>query len=58
MLVNVGLLEVRDGEDKTYVATAKGLSFIQDFTELQKHSEVVEEKKRILERSLSPTLKG
>jgi len=35
------------------VATEKGRQFLEDFNELQKHSEVVEAKKRALERSLA-----
>ena len=56
MLVNVGLLEIRNGNEKTYLATPKGLAFLQDFNELKKHSEVVQEKKRTLERSLESTI--
>ena len=53
MLVNLGLLEVRNGKDRVYAATEKGRMFLEDFNELQKHSEVVETKKRALETSLS-----
>ena len=56
MLVNVGLLELRNGEEKMYIATPKGRAFLEDFTELQKHSFVVEEKKRTLEASLNQTI--
>ena len=55
MLVNVGLLEIRNNDEKTYVATEKGRMFLEDFNELEKHSEVVDEKKRTLERSLNTT---
>ena len=53
MLVNLGLLEIRNGKDRVYAATEKGRMFLEDFNELQKHSEVVETKKRALETSLS-----
>lgn len=52
MLVNVGLLEQRNHDDRMYVATEKGRKFLEDFDELQKHSAVVEEKKRSLEECL------
>jgi predicted transcriptional regulator len=54
MLVNVGLLEQRNNDEKTYVATEKGRKFLEDFSELQKHSTVVEEKRRTLEECLKP----
>jgi predicted transcriptional regulator len=54
MLVNVGLLEQRNNDEKTYVATEKGRKFLEDFNELQKHSTVVEEKRRTLEECLKP----
>jgi len=54
MLVNLGLLEIRNGNEKMYVATEKGREFLEDFSELQKHAEVVDAKKRALERSLTP----
>jgi predicted transcriptional regulator len=53
MLVKLGLLESRSGTEKTYVATEKGRRFLEDFNELQKHTEVVESKKRVLERTLA-----
>jgi predicted transcriptional regulator len=54
MLVNFGLLEARGNEKETvYVATEKGCRFLEDFSELQKHAEVVEEKRRSLVKSLS-----
>jgi predicted transcriptional regulator len=53
MLVRLGLLETRNNQEKTYVATEKGRKFLEDFNELQKHAEVVEVKKRALERSLA-----
>jgi predicted transcriptional regulator len=53
LLVNLGLLSVRNGEEKVYVATEKGREFLDDFNELQKHAEVVDAKRRTLEKSLS-----
>jgi predicted transcriptional regulator len=53
MLVNLGLLQIRNEKEKVYLATEKGRRFLEDFSELQKHSEVVEAKRRLLERSLS-----
>lgn len=53
LLVNLGLLEVTNGEERTYVATEKGRGFLEDFYELQKYSEVAGAKKRVLEGSLS-----
>jgi predicted transcriptional regulator len=53
MLINLGLLQSADGPERMYITTDKGRQFLEDFNELQKHSGVVEEKKRTLERSLS-----
>lgn len=53
LLVNLGLIEVREGEEKVYIATEKGRRFLSDFYELQKHSEIAESKKRDLEASLT-----
>ncbi len=52
-LVELGLVEVKNGSDKTYVSTERGRQFLEDFRELQKHAEVVESKKRALEGFLS-----
>jgi predicted transcriptional regulator len=54
MLVKHDLLETRGDSKKSYVATEKGRRFLEDYHELQKHSEVAESKKRTLERFLSP----
>lgn len=54
MLVKLGLLEIRNDHERVYVATEKGREFLEDFNELQKHAQVVEAKKRVLERSLTP----
>jgi len=53
MLVKLGLLEIRTGGERVYVATEKGRAFLEDFNELQKHAEVVETKKRALETCLT-----
>lgn len=53
MLLGLGLIEAHDGPEKSYVATEKGRKFLDDYYELQKHSEVVTTKKRLLERSLT-----
>ena len=53
LLENHGLIEMRKGGDRTYVATEKGRRFLEDFYELQKYSEIVEGKRRALERSLA-----
>jgi predicted transcriptional regulator len=52
-LVQLGLLETRSSDWKTYLATEKGRKFLDDFQELQKHAELVESKRRILERTLA-----
>ncbi len=52
MLVNLGLLNVGNGEEKVYIATDKGHEFLDDFNELQKHSEIAETKRLMLEKSL------
>ena len=53
MLVNYGLIEVRGGSEKSYVATEKGQRFLEDYRELQKYSEMAESKKRALETTLA-----
>ena len=53
MLVNYNLLEVHGGADKSYIATAKGKQFLEDYYELQKYSEIVDSKKRALEASMA-----
>jgi predicted transcriptional regulator len=55
MLSICGLLQQRNGPDRTYMVTEKGQRFLEDFYELEKHSEVVESKKRLLEKSLTST---
>lgn len=54
MLLDLDLLQiVRNGAEKTYVLTEKGREFLEDFTELEKHADVVKKKKHLLERSLT-----
>jgi len=55
MLVNFGLLEVRGGAEKSYVATEKGRHFLEDCHELRKYSEMAQYKRRALEASLAKT---
>jgi len=52
-LIHLDLLKIVEGPERTYVTTEKGCKFLQDFHELNKHEEVVEEKKRVLERLLT-----
>ena len=47
------MIESKNGPEKSYVVTEKGRRFLDDFAELQKHAEVVEAKKRTLEKSLA-----
>jgi predicted transcriptional regulator len=53
MLATHGLIEFRNPQN-SYVATDKGRRFLEEYHELQKHSEMVETKKRVLETTLSP----
>jgi predicted transcriptional regulator len=53
MLVNFGLLEIRGGAEKNYIATEKGQRFLEDYRELQKYSEMADSKKRALESTLA-----
>jgi predicted transcriptional regulator len=56
LLQNYGLIEIRSDDEKTYHATEKGHQFLKDYYELQKYSEIVETKKRVLEETLSKTI--
>jgi predicted transcriptional regulator len=56
LLVKLRLVEIRGGPEKSYVATEKGRRFLEDFYELQQHSEIVKAKKHALEDSLAPTV--
>jgi predicted transcriptional regulator len=53
MLSTCGLLQQRNDSDRTYVVTEKGQRFLEDYYELEKNVEVVESKKRVLERNLT-----
>ena len=53
VLSTCGLLEERNGLEKTFMVTEKGQRFLVDYHELEKHTEAVELKKRLLERSLT-----
>jgi len=53
LLSNLGLLELTKGPERTYVTTEKGRRFLEDFNELQEHSDIVHEKKRTLEHTLN-----
>lgn len=55
LLENFDLIESRNNNEKTYIATEKGQQFLEDFYELQKYSEIAETKRRALERSLAST---
>ena len=52
-LVKYDLLEVKDKPERSYVATAKGQRFLEDYRELQRYAEMAESKKRALETSLA-----
>ena len=53
-LEQLNLVEVKDtpGGEKMYFITAKGERFLSDFRELQKHAEIADTKKQILEDAL------
>jgi len=53
-LEELGLVEVRDKEkgERIYSITKRGIEFLSDFYELQKHSEIANNKKQILESVL------
>lgn len=55
LLLNLGLLEAKNNDEKTYHATEKGRRFLEEFSDFQGHLEIVQAKKRILESSLSNT---
>jgi predicted transcriptional regulator len=54
-LQQLGLVEVKDTEkgERIYSITARGVEFLSDFYELQKHSEIASNKKKVLEGALS-----
>jgi predicted transcriptional regulator len=53
-LEQLGLVEVKSTEkrERIYNITARGVEFLSDFYELQKHSEIASNKKQILEGTL------
>lgn len=55
LLVRIGLIEVQDGDERTYVATEKGRRFLEDYYELQKHAEMADAKRRVLESNFAVT---
>jgi len=55
-LTDLGLIEVNGNSDeKVYTITAKGERFLVDYYELQKHGEIADNKRRILEGTLKAT---
>jgi predicted transcriptional regulator len=57
LLADADLIQIRENGTATrYFTTEKGQQFLDDFNELQEHSEVVREKKRALERTLNPAV--
>lgn len=54
-LEDLQLIEVNTSNgDKVYTVTPKGEQFLADFYELQKHAEIADSKKRVLQGALSP----
>jgi len=53
-LEQFGLVEIKGTEkgERFYNITTRGVEFLSDFYELQKHSEIVGNKKKILENAL------
>jgi len=56
-LERLGLIEVKttSNDERIYTMTPKGQQFLADFYELQKHTEIAEGKRQVLERVLSAT---
>jgi predicted transcriptional regulator len=54
-LEQLGLVEVKNtsGGERIYNVTAKGQEFLTDFYELQKHTEIANDKKSVLEKALT-----
>lgn len=55
LLVHVGLIEIQDGGERTYVATEKGQRFLEDYHELKKHAGMADAKRRVLESNFAIT---
>jgi len=53
MLSASGLLQHQNGPERTYMVTEKGQHFLEDYYELEKNLEIVDSKKRLLERNLT-----
>jgi len=51
-LVRSGLLKVKEGERKTYLTSEKGLQFLREFEDLEKHTTLVKAKKDNLVKML------
>jgi predicted transcriptional regulator len=58
MLGTRGLLQQANSVDGPYVVTEKGQRFLEDYYELERYFEVVESKRRLLERTLNRPLTG
>ncbi len=58
-LQQLNLVEVKDtpGGEKMYYITQKGDRFLSDFRELQKHAEIANSKKQVLEDALGVRVK-
>ena len=56
MLMSFGLIQVQGGNGRGYIATEKGRHFLEEYRELRRLSEMVEGKRRALERSLTSVL--
>ena len=54
-LEQLGLVEVKNasGGERIYNVTTKGQEFLADFYELQKHTEIANNKKSVLEKTLT-----
>jgi predicted transcriptional regulator len=53
-LEQLGMVEIKstDKGERIYNITPRGLEFLSDFYELQKHSEIANNKKKVLENAL------
>ena len=59
-LEQLNLVEVKDsqGGERMYFITQKGERFLADFRELQKHAEIADTKKQVLEDALGVKLRA
>lgn len=55
LLLKLGMIEAQGRSERQYFTTEKGLGFLNDFYQLRRHAGIVQEKKAVLERSLSMT---